>query len=79
MYQNAWPANNVQLGAVTAVSFDKAGNVVIFHRVDRVWGQNTFDNRNQYTEKFRGPIRESTILGLEPQTGKVQYDWGKNL
>ncbi|EDV37665.2 uncharacterized protein Dana_GF13565, isoform A [Drosophila ananassae] len=78
VYQNAWPANNVKLGAVTAVSFDKAGNVVIFHRVDRVWGQNTFDNRNQYTEKFRGPIRESTILALEPQTGKVQYDWGKN-
>nr|NP_001286259.1 Peptidyl-alpha-hydroxyglycine-alpha-amidating lyase 1, isoform C [Drosophila melanogaster]AHN56057.1 Peptidyl-alpha-hydroxyglycine-alpha-amidating lyase 1, isoform C [Drosophila melanogaster] len=78
VYQNAWPANNVKLGAVTAVSFDKAGNVVIFHRVNRVWGQTTFDNRNQYQEKYRGPIRESTILALEPATGKVQYDWGKN-
>ncbi|KAH8345542.1 hypothetical protein KR084_008577 [Drosophila pseudotakahashii] len=78
VYQNAWPANNVNLGAVTAVSFDKAGNVVIFHRVDRIWGQTTFDNRNQYQEKYRGPIRESTILALEPATGKVQYDWGKN-
>ncbi|EDV58181.2 peptidyl-alpha-hydroxyglycine alpha-amidating lyase 1 isoform X1 [Drosophila erecta] len=78
VYQNAWPANNVRLGAVTAVSFDQAGNVVIFHRVDRVWGQNTFDTRNQFQEKFRGPIRESTVLALEPATGKVQYDWGKN-
>ncbi|XP_017045041.1 peptidyl-alpha-hydroxyglycine alpha-amidating lyase 1 isoform X1 [Drosophila ficusphila] len=78
LYQNAWPANNVKLGAVTAVSFDKAGNVVIFHRVDRVWGQTTFDNKNQYQEKYRGPIGKSTILALEPATGKVQYDWGKN-
>ncbi|KAI8036308.1 hypothetical protein M5D96_010901 [Drosophila gunungcola] len=78
LYQNAWPANNVKLGAVTAVSFDKAGNVVIFHRVDRIWGQTTFDNRNEFQERYRGPIRESTILALEPATGKVQYDWGKN-
>ncbi|XP_016968321.1 peptidyl-alpha-hydroxyglycine alpha-amidating lyase 1 isoform X1 [Drosophila biarmipes] len=78
VYQNAWPANNVKLGQVTAVSFDKAGNVVIFHRVDRIWGMTTFDNRNQFQEKNRGPIRESTILALEPATGKVQYDWGKN-
>ncbi|XP_016929420.2 peptidyl-alpha-hydroxyglycine alpha-amidating lyase 1 isoform X3 [Drosophila suzukii] len=78
VYQNAWPANNVKLGAVTAVSFDKAGNVVIFHRVDRIWGQTTFDIRNQFQEKYRGPIRESTILALEPATGKVQYDCGKN-
>ncbi|XP_033247621.1 peptidyl-alpha-hydroxyglycine alpha-amidating lyase 1-like isoform X2 [Drosophila miranda] len=78
IYQNAWPANNVKLGAVTAVSFDKAGNVVIFHRVDRIWSQDTFDNGNQYREKFRGPIRESTVLALEPATGRVQYDWGKN-
>ncbi|XP_017147281.2 LOW QUALITY PROTEIN: peptidyl-alpha-hydroxyglycine alpha-amidating lyase 1 [Drosophila miranda] len=78
IYQNAWPANNVKLGAVTAVSFDKAGNVVIFHRLDRIWSQDTFDNGNQYREKYRGPIRESTVLALEPATGHVQYDWGKN-
>ncbi|KAH8305175.1 hypothetical protein KR018_009143, partial [Drosophila ironensis] len=78
VYQNAWPANDVKLGAVTAVSFDRAGNVVIFHRVDRVWGETTFDNSNRFTENFRGPIRENTILALEPQTGKVQYQWGRN-
>ncbi|KAH8290343.1 hypothetical protein KR054_002113 [Drosophila jambulina] len=77
-YQYGWPANNVKLGAVTAVSFDKAGNVVIFHRVNRVWGQQTFDNRNIYQEQRLGPIRESTVLALEPATGAVKYDWGKN-
>ncbi|XP_023030839.1 peptidyl-alpha-hydroxyglycine alpha-amidating lyase 1 [Drosophila willistoni] len=78
VYQNDWPANKVKLGAVTAVSFDKAGNVVIFHRVDRIWGPRTFDNANVYRENFRGPIKENTILGLEPATGQVLYEWGKN-
>ncbi|XP_016973686.1 peptidyl-alpha-hydroxyglycine alpha-amidating lyase 1 isoform X1 [Drosophila rhopaloa] len=78
LYQSAWPAKNVKLGAVTAVSFDKAGNVVIFHRVDRIWGQSTFDLKNEFQEQYRGPIRESTILALEPSTGEVQYEWGKN-
>ncbi|KAH8401522.1 hypothetical protein KR009_006209 [Drosophila setifemur] len=78
VYQNAWPAKNLKLGSVTAVSFDKAGNVVIFHRVDRLWGPETFDFSNQYLEKYRGPIMQNTILALDPQTGTVQYEWGKN-
>ncbi|XP_030369389.1 peptidyl-alpha-hydroxyglycine alpha-amidating lyase 1 isoform X1 [Scaptodrosophila lebanonensis] len=78
VYQSNWPANNVKLGAVTAVSFDKAGNVVIFHRVDRIWGQRTFNESNYYTETYKGPIRENVVLGLESATGKVIYEWGKN-
>ncbi|XP_064543602.1 peptidyl-alpha-hydroxyglycine alpha-amidating lyase 1 isoform X1 [Drosophila montana] len=77
VYQNSWPANNVRLGAVTAVSFDKAGNVVIFHRVDRLWDQTTFNTANVYQERSRGPINENTVLGLEPDSGKVLYEWGK--
>ncbi|KAH8372254.1 hypothetical protein KR093_010770 [Drosophila rubida] len=79
VYQNEWPANDVKLGAVTAVSFDQAGNVVIFHRVDRIWDSNTFNNSNVYQERNKGPIKESTVLGLEPESGKVLYEWGKNL
>ncbi|XP_034477035.1 peptidyl-alpha-hydroxyglycine alpha-amidating lyase 1 [Drosophila innubila] len=78
VYQNAWPANDVKLGAVTAVSFDRAGNVVIFHRVNRIWTQRTFDNANVYQERNKGPIKENTVLGLEPDTGNVVYAWGKN-
>ncbi|EDW01452.1 peptidyl-alpha-hydroxyglycine alpha-amidating lyase 1 isoform X1 [Drosophila grimshawi] len=79
VYQNAWPANSVKLGAVTAVSFDRAGNVVIFHRVDRIWNQMTFDRSNVYQERNRGAIMDNTVLGLEPETGKVLYEWGKNI
>jgi len=79
VYQNAWPENDVKLGAVTAVSFDRAGNVVIFHRVNRIWTQRTFDNANVYQERNKGPIKDNTVLGLAPDTGNVVYAWGKNL
>ncbi|XP_062128448.1 peptidyl-alpha-hydroxyglycine alpha-amidating lyase 1 [Drosophila sulfurigaster albostrigata] len=78
VYQNDWPANDVKLGAVTAVSLDGAGNVVIFHRVDRIWNSITFNNSHVYQERNKGPIKQNTVLGLEPETGKVLYEWGKN-
>lgn len=79
VYQNQWPDNKEELGAVTAVSFDKAGNVVMFHRVDRIWGPETFNKSNVYQEQYRGPIKRNTVLGLEAESGKVLYQWGKNL
>ncbi|XP_060652540.1 peptidyl-alpha-hydroxyglycine alpha-amidating lyase 1 isoform X2 [Drosophila nasuta] len=78
VYQNDWPANDVKLGAVTAVSLDGAGHVVIFHRVDRIWNSITFNNSHVYQERNKGPIKQNTVLGLEPETGKVLYEWGKN-
>lgn len=79
VYQNQWPDNTEELGAVTAVSFDKAGNVVMFHRLDRIWGPSTFNTSNVYQELYRGPISGDTVLGLEAESGKVLYKWGKNL
>ncbi|XP_054741836.1 peptidyl-alpha-hydroxyglycine alpha-amidating lyase 1 [Anastrepha obliqua] len=78
VYQSAWPEEDLKLGSVTAVSFDKAGNVVIFHRVDRVWDENTFNDRNVFLQRKKGPIRENTVLVLERKTGHVVYGWGKN-
>uniref|UniRef100_A0A0A1XSQ6 peptidylamidoglycolate lyase n=1 Tax=Zeugodacus cucurbitae TaxID=28588 RepID=A0A0A1XSQ6_ZEUCU len=79
VYQSAWPADELKLGAVSAVSFDKEGNVVIFHRVDRIWDGNTFDNQNVFQHARKGPIRDNTILALERKTGHVAYGWGKGL
>ncbi|XP_046810877.1 peptidyl-alpha-hydroxyglycine alpha-amidating lyase 1 isoform X2 [Lucilia cuprina] len=79
VYQSSWPEMNVKLGSVTAVSFDKAGNVVIFHRCDRVWEQDTFSRNNVFTKRNKGAIRDSTVLALARETGKLIYDWGKNL
>uniref|UniRef100_A0A1I8PLY6 peptidylamidoglycolate lyase n=1 Tax=Stomoxys calcitrans TaxID=35570 RepID=A0A1I8PLY6_STOCA len=79
VYQSSWPQMDVELGSVTAVSFDRAGNVVLFHRCDRIWEQNTFSNDNKFYGRNKGPIRDSTVLALERETGKLVYDWGKNL
>ncbi|XP_055916821.1 peptidyl-alpha-hydroxyglycine alpha-amidating lyase 1 isoform X2 [Eupeodes corollae] len=80
VYQSEWPDSSIKLGAVTAVSFDKDGHVVIFHRVDRIWSQNTFNlNTNVFQEQYRGPIDQNTILALDRKSGKLVYGWGKNI
>ncbi|XP_073812243.1 peptidyl-alpha-hydroxyglycine-alpha-amidating lyase 1 [Musca autumnalis] len=79
VYQPSWPKMDVKLGSVTAVSFDKDGNVVMFHRCDRIWDQNTFSLGNVFRQRNKGPIRDSTVLALDRNTGSLVYDWGKNL
>ncbi|XP_037945490.1 peptidyl-alpha-hydroxyglycine alpha-amidating lyase 1-like isoform X1 [Teleopsis dalmanni] len=79
VHQSSWPETNIHLGSVTAVSFDKDGNVVIFHRVDRVWDQDTFDNANIFQQKRKGPIINSTVLAFDRQSGKLVYEWGRKL
>lgn len=73
-----WPDVSVKLGSVSAVTFDVDGNVVVFHRVDRLWDANTFDISNVYTQQSKGPITGFTVLALDKTTGKVVYKWGKN-
>uniref|UniRef100_A0A1I8AP06 Peptidylglycine monooxygenase n=1 Tax=Steinernema glaseri TaxID=37863 RepID=A0A1I8AP06_9BILA len=53
-----------KLGQVAGLSFDKNGNVVVFHRADKVWNQFTFDDNNMLTD--RAPISRSTILVAKP-------------
>ncbi|KAI9578873.1 peptidyl-alpha-hydroxyglycine alpha-amidating lyase 1 [Glossina fuscipes] len=79
VYQPSWPDLARELGSVTAVDFDKGGHVVLFHRADHVWTQATFDHNNVYRDREKGPIRSSTVLALDCQTGKLVYEWGKNL
>uniref|UniRef100_A0A1B0GDJ1 peptidylamidoglycolate lyase n=1 Tax=Glossina morsitans morsitans TaxID=37546 RepID=A0A1B0GDJ1_GLOMM len=79
VYQSSWPDLTRKLGSVTAVDFDKDGHVVLFHRADHVWTQATFDHSNVYRDREKGPICNSTVLALDCQTGKLVYEWGKNL
>ncbi|XP_004531283.1 peptidyl-alpha-hydroxyglycine alpha-amidating lyase 1 isoform X1 [Ceratitis capitata] len=79
VYQSSWPGDELKLGSVSAVSFDREGNVVIFHRVDRIWDGQTFNNNNIFQQRRKGPIRDNTVLALERKTGQVVYGWGKGL
>lgn len=56
---------------------DLNGNIVIFHRGDRMWGLDSFDNENRF-DPNKGPIAQNTITLLD-KNGKVILEWGKNM
>ncbi|XP_055379907.1 peptidyl-alpha-hydroxyglycine alpha-amidating lyase 1 [Condylostylus longicornis] len=78
-FQPDWPIKQKVLGSVSAVTFDKAGNVIVFHRVDRIWNEATFNMSNYFMQQSLGAISGNTVVAFHKKTGKVLYEWGKNL
>lgn len=78
-WEDTWPTKFRKLGSVSAVSFDNAGNVVVFHRGDHIWDGSTFSTNNIYLPHAKGPILENTIIAFNRQTGAVAYEWGSGM
>lgn len=78
-WDSTWPTPSRKLGAVSAVSFDNAGNVMVFHRGDHVWDGSTFNNENIYIQRESGPIADNAIVAFNRQTGAVAYEWASNM
>lgn len=77
---SSWPGVDIKFGAVAGVSLDRRGNVVIFHRADRVWTERTFDLvQNTFQEKSLGTIPTNTIIGIDRRTGAMAYGFGRDL
>lgn len=75
-----WPAKALKdLGQVSGVAVNSDLQPVIFHRVDRVWDEHSFNETHHYQQMHLGPIRENTVLTLDPKDGKVLGQWGANL
>lgn len=74
-----WPKDSVHFGQTSGIDFDLLGNVVVFHRADRVWDYDTFDNYNNYLKQSLGPIKTDTVYVLDPVSGDVLHQWGRNL
>ncbi|XP_053686740.1 peptidyl-alpha-hydroxyglycine alpha-amidating lyase 2 [Sabethes cyaneus] len=66
-----WPMVSHEFGQVTAVSINRDGNPVIFHRGRRVWTAESFNDTNHFQQIADGPIEDSTILTLSAATGEV--------
>lgn len=66
-----WPMVSHEFGQVTAVSINREGNPVIFHRGRRVWSAESFNETNHFQQIMEGPIEDSTILTLSVKTGEV--------
>lgn len=78
-FLSSWPDPSVKFGQVAAVTVDRQGKVVVFHRGTHVWGTQTFDEYDNYQRKEDGPVNENTVVVLDPQSGAVLKSWGKGL
>ncbi|XP_011869021.1 PREDICTED: peptidyl-alpha-hydroxyglycine alpha-amidating lyase 2 [Vollenhovia emeryi] len=74
--ENRFWRNPENLGEVSGVAVDSTGNLVIFHRGDRSWNYDTFNEDGEYQEKYKGPIRDNTVLTLDSKTGEIIHGWG---
>ncbi|XP_064356370.1 peptidyl-glycine alpha-amidating monooxygenase-like isoform X6 [Dromaius novaehollandiae] len=74
-----WPGLNLKLGQVSGLAVDPENNLVIFHRGDHVWDENSFDNKFVYQQRGVGPIEQNTILVLNPSNAQLLHSMGKNL
>ncbi|XP_066195435.1 peptidyl-glycine alpha-amidating monooxygenase isoform X2 [Sylvia atricapilla] len=74
-----WPGLDLKLGQVSGLALDPENNLVVFHRGDHVWDENSFDSKFVYQQRGLGPIEQNTILVLNPSNAKLLRSTGKRL
>ncbi|XP_064901547.1 peptidyl-glycine alpha-amidating monooxygenase isoform X14 [Columba livia] len=74
-----WPGLDLKLGQVSGLALDPENNLVIFHRGDHVWDENSFDSKFVYQQRGLGPIEQNTIIVLNPSNAKLLNSVGKSL
>ncbi|KAM9329356.1 peptidyl-glycine alpha-amidating monooxygenase [Gastrophryne carolinensis] len=74
-----WPGLKLKLGQVSGLALDPNNNLVIFHRGNHVWDENSFDRNFVYQERGIGPIEESTIVVVNPNSSAIVQTTGKNM
>ncbi|XP_017668085.1 PREDICTED: peptidyl-glycine alpha-amidating monooxygenase isoform X7 [Lepidothrix coronata] len=74
-----WPGLDLKLGQVSGLALDPENNLVVFHRGDHVWDENSFDSKFVYQQRGLGPIEQNTILVLNPSNAKLLHSTGKSL
>ncbi|XP_049652272.1 peptidyl-glycine alpha-amidating monooxygenase isoform X3 [Accipiter gentilis] len=74
-----WPGLDLKLGQVSGLALDPENNLVIFHRGDHIWDENSFDSKFVYQQRGLGPIEQNTILVLNPSNAKLLHSMGRSL
>ncbi|XP_069748524.1 peptidyl-glycine alpha-amidating monooxygenase B isoform X3 [Narcine bancroftii] len=74
-----WPGEKLKLGQVSGVALDSKNNLVIFHRGNHVWDENSFDQKHVYQPQGIGPILYNTILTLDPVSAVALNAVGANI
>jgi peptidylamidoglycolate lyase len=68
-----WPQlpAGLLLGNPTGMAIDSAGHLLVFHRASKKWPL--------LLPFSKDPIPDATILELDPATGRMLKEWGKNI
>ncbi|NXT97621.1 AMD monooxygenase, partial [Buphagus erythrorhynchus] len=74
-----WPGLDLKLGQVSGLALDPENNLVVFHRGNHVWDENSFDSKFVYQQRELGPIEQNTIIVLDPSNAKLLHSTGKSL
>ncbi|XP_068033236.1 peptidyl-glycine alpha-amidating monooxygenase isoform X12 [Anomalospiza imberbis] len=74
-----WPGLDLKLGQVSGLALDPENNLVVFHRGDHVWDENSFDSKFVYQQRGLGPIEQDTIIVLNPSNAKLLHSTGRSL
>ncbi|XP_059825458.1 peptidyl-glycine alpha-amidating monooxygenase A isoform X2 [Hypanus sabinus] len=74
-----WPGGKLKLGQVSGLALDSNNNLVLFHRGNHVWDENSFDQKHIYQAQGIGPILYNTILTLDPASAEVLNAVGANI
>ncbi|XP_077028230.1 peptidyl-glycine alpha-amidating monooxygenase isoform X4 [Agelaius phoeniceus] len=74
-----WTGLDLKLGQVSGLALDPENNLVVFHRGDHVWDENSFDSKFVYQQRGLGPIEQNTIIVLNPSNAKLLHSTGKSL
>ncbi|XP_037979168.1 peptidyl-glycine alpha-amidating monooxygenase isoform X6 [Motacilla alba alba] len=74
-----WAGLDLKLGQVSGLALDPENNLVVFHRGDHVWDENSFDSKFVYQQRGLGPIEQNTIIVLNPSNAKLLHSTGKSL
>ena len=59
------------LGEISGLAINAKGHLVVFHRADRIWNEQSFD-KNEKLNKNYGAIPNATIAVVDPESGKVR-------
>ncbi|XP_076465109.1 putative peptidyl-alpha-hydroxyglycine alpha-amidating lyase pgal-1 [Babylonia areolata] len=74
-----WPYTDVEFGQVAGVDVTPTYDVIVFHRGNRSWTEETFDaETNMLPESQRVSIPQDTIVRLDGNTGQVLSSFGAN-
>lgn len=74
----SYPMSKNLFGNIAGVDVDSHNNVIIFHRGSHKWDLSTFNN-DIYQPSKDSPIREETVVTIDPIEKKIIGSWGSNI